>query len=210
MAGISSYLAFCISLFAILTPFAALPVFLDLTAGQDPYQQRRTAAMAARTVGGVLIFATFAGDVVLSVLGTSIHSFRVGGGLVLLLMALSMLSARMSTVQQTADEAEAAMTRQTAGVVPLGIPLLAGPGAISSVIIEGHRISSFWHQIGVSLCIAVVAYGIFWSLRLAAPIGQKLGRFGLNIVNRLFGLLLAAIGVEMMAGGLRSLFSGLN
>jgi multiple antibiotic resistance protein len=87
---------------------------------------------------------------------------------------------------------------------------LAGPGAISSVIVEGHRIASLWHQVGVIACIIVVAAALYWSLRLAVPIGEKLGRFGLNIINRLFGLLLAAIGVEMMAGGLRALFSGLN
>lgn len=210
MLSIGTYIGFCLSLFAILTPFAALPVFLDLTAGQADIEKRRTAATVARTVAAVLIFSTFAGDIVLSVLGTSIASFRVGGGLVLLLMALSMLSAKVSTLQQTADEAEAAQTRQSAGVVPLGIPLLAGPGAISTVIIEGQKGDTIWHQVGVAATIVVVTYVLYWALRLAAPIGERLGRFGLNIINRLFGLLLAAIGVEMMAGGLRALFQGLN
>ncbi len=203
---------FLVSLFAILTPFAALPTFLTLTQGETPEQQRLTALTAARTVAGVLIAASLSGDAVLSVLGASIHSFRVGGGggLVLVLMSLSMLSAKVSSVQQSAEEAVAVEDRTSSGVVPLGIPLLAGPGAISSVIVEGHRIASLWHQVGVIACIIVVAAALYWSLRLAVPIGEKLGRFGLNIINRLFGLLLAAIGVEMMAGGLRALFSGLN
>ncbi len=201
---------FLVSLFAILTPFAALPTFLTLTQGETPEQQRLTALTAARTVAGVLIAASLSGDAVLSVLGASIHSFRVGGGLVLVLMSLSMLSAKVSSVQQSAEEAVAVEDRTSSGVVPLGIPLLAGPGAISSVIVEGHRIASIWHQVGVIACIIVVAAALYWSLRLAVPIGEKLGRFGLNIINRLFGLLLAAIGVEMMAGGLRALFSGLN
>lgn len=201
---------FLVSLFAILTPFAALPTFLTLTQGETPEQQRLTALTAARTVAGVLIAASLSGDAVLSVLGASIHSFRVGGGLVLVLMSLSMLSAKVSSVQQSAEEAVAVEDRTSSGVVPLGIPLLAGPGAISSVIVEGHRIASIWHQVGVITCIIVVAAALYWSLRLAVPIGEKLGRFGLNIINRLFGLLLAAIGVEMMAGGLRALFSGLN
>jgi len=206
----SDYVRFLVSLFAILTPFAALPTFLTLTQGETPQQQRLTALTAARTVAGVLIAASLSGDAVLSVLGASIHSFRVGGGLVLVLMSLSMLSAKVSSVQQSAEEAVAVEDRASSGVVPLGIPLLAGPGAISSVIVEGHRIASIWHQLGVILCIVVVAAALYWSLRLAVPIGEKLGRFGLNIINRLFGLLLAAIGVEMMAGGLRALFSGLN
>ncbi len=210
MGEFSDYVRFLVSLFAILTPFAALPTFLTLTQGETPQQQRLTALTAARTVAGVLIAASLSGDAVLSVLGASIHSFRVGGGLVLVLMSLSMLSAKVSSVQQSAEEAVAVEDRTSSGVVPLGIPLLAGPGAISSVIVEGHRIPSLWHQLGVIICIVVVAAGLYWSLRLAVPIGEKLGRFGLNIINRLFGLLLAAIGVEMMAGGLRALFSGLN
>lgn len=210
MGELSDYVRFLVSLFAILTPFAALPTFLTLTQGETPEQQRLTALTAARTVAGVLIAASLSGDAVLSVLGASIHSFRVGGGLVLVLMSLSMLSAKVSSVQQSAEEAVAVEDRTSSGVVPLGIPLLAGPGAISSVIVEGHRIASIWHQVGVITCIIVVAAALYWSLRLAVPIGEKLGRFGLNIINRLFGLLLAAIGVEMMAGGLRALFSGLN
>jgi multiple antibiotic resistance protein len=210
LGELSDYVRFLVSLFAILTPFAALPTFLTLTQGETPEQQRLTALTAARTVAGVLIAASLSGDAVLSVLGASIHSFRVGGGLVLVLMSLSMLSAKVSSVQQSAEEAVAVEDRTSSGVVPLGIPLLAGPGAISSVIVEGHRIASIWHQVGVIACIIVVAAALYWSLRLAVPIGEKLGRFGLNIINRLFGLLLAAIGVEMMAGGLRALFSGLN
>jgi multiple antibiotic resistance protein len=210
LGELSDYVRFLVSLFAILTPFAALPTFLTLTQGETPEQQRLTALTAARTVAGVLIAASLSGDAVLSVLGASIHSFRVGGGLVLVLMSLSMLSAKVSSVQQSAEEAVAVEDRTSSGVVPLGIPLLAGPGAISSVIVEGHRIASIWHQVGVIVCIIVVAAALYWSLRLAVPIGEKLGRFGLNIINRLFGLLLAAIGVEMMAGGLRALFSGLN
>lgn len=210
MGELSDYVRFLVSLFAILTPFAALPTFLTLTQGETPEQQRLTALTAARTVAGVLIAASLSGDAVLSVLGASIHSFRVGGGLVLVLMSLSMLSAKVSSVQQSAEEAVAVEDRTSSGVVPLGIPLLAGPGAISSVIVEGHRIASIWHQVGVIACIIVVAAALYWSLRLAVPIGERLGRFGLNIINRLFGLLLAAIGVEMMAGGLRALFSGLN
>lgn len=210
MGELSDYVRFLVSLFAILTPFAALPTFLTLTQGETPEQQRLTALTAARTVAGVLIAASLSGDAVLSVLGASIHSFRVGGGLVLVLMSLSMLSAKVSSVQQSAEEAVAVEDRTSSGVVPLGIPLLAGPGAISSVIVEGHRLGSVWHQLGVIVCIIVVAAALYWSLRLAVPIGEKLGRFGLNIINRLFGLLLAAIGVEMMAGGLRALFSGLN
>ncbi len=210
MAALTDYTRFIVALFAILAPFAAVPIFLSLTEGQSDAARRRTAATAAATVAGVLMFAAITGDFVLTLLGTSLDSFRVGGGLVLLIMALSMLSAKVSPVQRTEDEAGAALDRQSIGVVPLGLPLLAGPGSISNVIIEANRVPSVLHVIVICAGIALVAYSLYWALRLAVPIGDIFGKFGLNIVNRLFGLLLSAIAVELMASGLRSLFPGLN
>lgn len=206
----SNYSRFVIALFAILTPFAALPIFLSLTDGQPRREQDRTARLAALTVAVTLILALMGGDVVLSVLGTSLASFRVGGGIILLLMALSMLSARISTVQHTLDEGIDAGTQRSIGVVPIGLPLLAGPGAISTVIIEGQRDRSWEHLGAIGGCIVFVALLLYASLTMAVPIGRLLGRIGLNIVNRLFGLLLAAIAVELIATGMRALFPGLG
>jgi len=131
---------------------------------------------------------------------------------VLFLMALSMLNAQVSLVQQTKAEADEAATRNAIGVVPIGLPLLAGPGSISAVIIEMQRPNAgpYWLHLGVVLgCILVVCAAIWITLRLAAPIGRRLGVTGLNIVNRLFGLLLAAIAVETLFAGLRVLLPGL-
>lgn len=210
MGAWSDYSRFLISLFTILTPFAALPIFLNLSAGQGDAERRRTARAAALTVAAVLVGAALSGDVVLALLGTSLASFRVGGGLVLLLMALSMLSAKVSTVQHTAAEVDEAANRQSVGVVPLGLPLLAGPGAISSVIIESQKVPSTWHQLAIIACILITSWVLYWFLKLSTPIGNALGTFGLNIMSRLFGLFLTAIAVELMASGLRTLFSGLN
>lgn len=210
MAPWSEYTRFVISLFAILTPFAAIPIYLGLTEGRSQTERQAIARTAVLTVVAVLWASALAGDVVLQILGTSLDSFRVGGGIVLLLMALSMLNARVSPVQQTHDEVSEAEGKTAIGVVPLGLPLLAGPGAISSVIIEMHRSDSLLHQALVLACIAVVALGLWVSLRLAEPIGARLGRTGLNILNRLFGLLLAAVAVEIIAVGLRALFPGLG
>jgi len=209
MAPWPEYTRFLIALFAILTPFAAIPIYLGLTEGRSASYRSRTADTAALTVLCVLVFTAFAGDVVLRLVGTSLDSFRVGGGIVLLLMALSMLSAEVSRVQQTPSEKDEAEHRQAIGVVPLGVPLLAGPGSISAVIIQMQRGEGIAHQLIVTGSIVVVC-GLLWaSLRLAGPIGARLGRTGLNIVNRLFGLLLAAIAVEIIATGLRHLFPGL-
>lgn len=210
MAPWTEYTRFIVALFAILTPFAAIPIYLGLTEGRSAAYRARTANAATFTVLCVLVLSAIAGDVVLRLAGTSLDSFRVGGGIVLLLMALSMLSAQVSRVQQTPGEKDEAEQRDEVGVVPLGLPLLAGPGSISAVIIEGQRGSSLWHQAAVIAVIVFVCLLLWGSLRLAAPIGARLGKTGLNILNRLFGLLLAAIAVEIIATGLKNLFPALT
>jgi multiple antibiotic resistance protein len=211
MASWTEYSRFLIGLFAILTPFAAMPIFINLTHAMAPHDRSRVLRAAVATVLVVLVVAALAGEVLLRLLGTSLASFRVGGGIVLLLMALSMLSARVSGVQQTQEEADEAARRDAIGVVPLGLPLLAGPGAISTVIIEMQRPAAdpWLHGAAVLACIVLVCAGVWLLLSLAQPIGERLGRTGLNILNRLFGLLLAAIAIETIGAGLRVLLPGL-
>ncbi len=205
----TEYSRFFVALLAILTPFAAIPIFLSLTEGQSEKDRAHTARTAVLTIAILLVTAAFLGESILRIIGTSLHSFRVGGGLVLLLMALSMMNARVSSVQQTREEAEEAVQKETVGVVPIGIPLLAGPGSISAVIIQMERSADWVHRALVIACILSVCALVWGALSLATPIGNRLGRTGLNIVNRLFGLMLAAIAVEVIAAGLRALFPGL-
>ena len=206
MAEIAVYSRFVVTLLAILTPFAAIPVFLALTTGQDDAFRRRTADMAAATVFAVLFVSAVTGDMLLRVMGTSLDAFRVGGGIVLFTMSLSMLNAKVSAVQQTPEEADEAGQKSVLGVVPIGIPLLVGPGSISSTIIETKRNPEIAHLLAVIACIALVCVAVWITLRLADPIGKRLGRTGLNILNRIFGLLLAAIAVQILAAGLVGLF----
>jgi len=210
LVEIAVYSRFVVTLLAILTPFAAIPVFLALTAGQDDSFRRRTADMAATTVFAVLVVSAVSGDLLLRVMGTSLDAFRVGGGIVLFIMSLSMLNAKVSAVQQTPEEADEAGQKSVLGVVPIGIPLLVGPGSISSTIIETKRSAEFAHLLAVVACIALVCVAVWITLRLADPIGKRLGRTGLNILNRIFGLLLAAIAVQIVAAGLVGLFPVLS
>jgi len=208
MEAWSEYSRFLIALFAILTPFAAIPIFLGMTEGRTREQRNDIARSAVLTVATVLISSVFLGDAVLTVLGTSLASFRVGGGIVLLLIALSLLNATVSAMKHTEQEADEAGQRSAIGVVPLGLPLLAGPGSISAVIIEAQRGHGWEHFAILVASILVVCIGLLVTLRLAVPIGNKLGQTGLNIMNRLTGLLLAAVAVEIIAAGLRALFPG--
>lgn len=204
------YTRFAITLFSILDPFAAIPLFLMLMEGRSQPEKARTARTAGLAVFAVLVVSALSGDLILRLLGTSLAAFQVGGGIVLFLMALSMVNAQMSPQNQTPEEAEEANSRNAVGVVPIAMPLLVGPGSISATIITMQRGEGWLHNVIVIAVIAVICVGVWVVLRLAVPIGQRLGRTGLNILNRIFGLLLAAVAVQIFASGLRGLFPGLN
>jgi multiple antibiotic resistance protein len=202
----TEYTRFFTALLVILDPFMAVPIFLALTHNYTPAGRKRVANIATLSVALILVVSALSGESLLVFMGTSLASFRVGGGIVLLLMALSMLRAQPDTLRTTESEVMAMDGAQSVAVVPLAIPLLAGPGAISTVIIQMHRSTEPLEPLLVLLCIFLVCSVLWIVLRLAAPIGNTLGESGLNIINRLFGLILAAIAVEVMANGLRQLF----
>lgn len=204
----SEHVRFAITLAAILNPFAAIPFFLVVTHG-DPASRPRVAAAAALTVACVLVLSALAGDSVLTLAGTSLGAFRVAGGIVLLLMGLSMLGAQPGPVRQTREEASVAAQQSSIAVVPLGIPLVAGPGSITAVIVQMQRGAGAGHLAAVLACIATVSLACWLALRFAEAIGRALGPLGLNVVSRLLGLLLAAVAIEMMAAGVKQLFPGL-
>ena len=206
MSSWQEYLRFVVTLTAVLDPFLAVPIFLSVTAGQRERGRARLARVVTVTVFAVLGGAALFGERLLRLMGASLPAFQVGGGLVLLLMALAMLNARPGEIRQTRAEAEEAA--EYSGVVPLAVPLLAGPGAISTTIIAAKE-AGFAHIALLVLCIALVCALLWIMLRLAQRIGARMGKTGLNVATRLLGLLLAAIAIQTMAEGLRVLFPGL-
>ena len=204
------YSQFTISLFAILSPFAAIPIFLILTEGSSEAEKVHVVTVATATVAIVLTGAAIAGQAILAVLDTSLAAFQVGGGIVLMMLAFAMLKAETSSVQHRPEEAARPATTASIGVIPLGLPLLAGPGSISAVIIEMNRGAGLAHAAMVIGCILIVCAGNWLILRLSEPIGNRLGQTGLDIMTRLFGLILTAIAVQYIATGLRALFPALG
>ena len=207
------YARFFVTLTAVLDPFLAVPIFLALTATASDPDRVRLVRIVAITVFCVLAGSALFGEQLLRLVGASLAAFQVGGGLVLLLMALAMLNAEAGGVRQTEDEAEelqsGAQRGELRGVVPLAVPLLAGPGAISTTIIAAQS-GGAAHFAALLACITAVCLLTWITLRLAAPIGAKMGTTGLNIATRLLGLLLAALAIQTMAEGLRTLFPGLG
>jgi len=208
MASLTEYLRFVVTLGAVVDPFLAIPFFLVLTRDRTDEHRARLARMVAITVFLVLVAASFLGEAVLQLIGASLDAFRVGGGLVLLLMALSMLNAEVGGVRQSQAEANELVAGEVHGVVPIAIPLLAGPGAISTCIIAAER-GGPAHQLAIVLCIAAVCLVSWIALLHAHAIAKVLSLTGLNIATRILGLLLAAMAVQTMAEGLKGLFPGL-
>jgi len=208
LAPLGEYLRFVVTLTAVVDPFLAVPFFLSFAALLDVEARRRLARTVALTVFIVLAVSAFVGEALLELIGASLSAFRVGGGLVLLLMALAMLNAQAGGVRQSKAEAAELQEGELRGVVPLAIPLLAGPGAISTTIIaaEGGRLA---HQWVIVAGVALVCVVVWLVLRSAHMVAARMGTTGMNIATRILGLLLAAMAVQTMAVGLRALFPGL-
>jgi multiple antibiotic resistance protein len=199
-----------LGLFAIVDPVGVIPIFLLATQGYTLQQSQSAARIAALTVLGVLTLFTFAGEPMLGFFGIRLAAFSVAGGLILLLLALAMVQAHVSPLRQTRDEALEAEEKDAVGVVPLGVPLLAGPGAITHVIVAaGAAKGAFMHQFVLLIPVALVALSVWISFRAAPAIAKRLGKTGIHVVTRLMGLIIAAISIEMIAGGLGKLFPGL-
>jgi len=195
-----------VALLAIVDPFAAIPIFLGTTVGYTPAERRRVIQIVAITVFCVLGTAALVGQQVLRFFGISIPSFLIAGGILLLLMAIAMLQARETGIRQTPDEAAEASEREAVAVVPLAIPLLAGPGAVSTMIIATHQSTSLAYHLLLLIPAAAIAMVIWVSFAAATRISRALGTTGMNIITRVMGLIIAAIGVEYIYRGLIELF----
>lgn len=199
-----------IGVVAIVNPLGAIPVYLSLAQNKSHDERRRIARVAAIAVGVILILSGWVGEAILAFFGITISALRIGGGLLIVLMAIDMLHSRMSGARHTNEEAAEAQDKEDIAVVPLAIPLMAGPGAISLVIVDAQQAGAWGERLLFTVGIAAVCVIVWVVLRLAEPLGRVLGVTGLNIATRIMGLLLAAIGVQFIAMGLLQLFPGLS
>lgn len=198
-----------VSIFVIVNPIGAIPVFLSLAPGAGAPERSRVAARAATAATCVLLASALAGEAALRFFGIGVPSFRVGGGILVLLIAVDMLLARPSRARSTPEESAEAGGREDIAVVPLAVPLLAGPGAISAVILHAEQAGALADRLVLSGAILLVGIVCWVALRLAVPIGARLGATGINVLTRLMGLILAAIAVEFLAAGVRDLLPAL-
>ena len=198
-----------IALIALVNPLGVLPMFISLTQDFTPVQKQRAIRTAAFTVVAVISTCALLGEQIIKFFGISTASLQVSGGLLILLMSLSMLNAQPSGAKTTAEERDEAEHKDTIGVVPLGIPLLTGPGAMSTVIVlagKSHHASDYAALIGSGVVIAAL---VWLTLQMAQPIARFMGRTGINIATRIMGLLVAAVAVEFIVEGLKTMLPAL-
>lgn len=208
LAGLSSsvYLRFSLlalsSIFFLVDPFAALPTFLAVTAGADQKRRRSMAWKASLTAWVVLSAFSLAGQYLFHIFGITLPAFEIAGGIILLLIGLDMLQAKRSPTQESHEDAAAAAAKDDAGIVPLGVPMLAGPGSITSVMVLVGQVRIWWQMAAILGSIFITAVICFLVLGNSDKVGRALGPTGIRILVRVMGLLLVALAVQYFVNGL--------
>jgi multiple antibiotic resistance protein len=188
-------------------PFAAIPSFLAITESAGPERRKRMARKAALTCFIVLTGFALAGQLIFRMFGITLPAFEVAGGLILLLIGLDMLEAKRSPTQEATGDTEEAAAKEDAGIVPLGIPMLAGPGAISSVMVLVGQVPHIWHweMAAILGSITFTCLISYWVLAGAGRVRQFMGETGIRILVRIMGLLLVALAMQFFVNGLTDL-----
>jgi multiple antibiotic resistance protein len=199
-----------VGIFAILNPLGAIPVFLSMTANKSDLEIKHIAIKTAMAVAAILVVSIWAGSVVLEFFGITMPAFRIASGLLVLLVAISMFHAKSSGANHTHQETLEAAHKDDIAIVPLAMPLLAGPGAISLVIVNVNQMEQWFEKVLLTLCIIILAAVIWLTLRIANSLGKLMGTAGINTATRIMGLLLAAMAVQFMIMGLVEAFPGLS
>jgi multiple antibiotic resistance protein len=197
------------SLFVIVDPFAVIPAFIVMTPNDSPAARTRTAKISCMVVAGVLLSFAYAGKWIFKFLGITMPAFQIAASIVLLLVALDMLRAQRSRVQETSEETAAGVEKTDVAVTPLAIPMLSGPGAISTVVLLQSEAKTFAYSVALFGCILLVSFVSYLILRVAAHGTKWLNPIALRIGTRIMGLLLAAIAVQFMLNGIKALKPGL-
>jgi len=205
----SAYVRFSVlalsSIFFLVDPFAALPTFLAVTSGQDARKRRRTARKASLTAFVVLTAFAIAGTYIFRMFGITLPAFEIAGGVILLLIGLDMLEAKRSPTQESSGETAEAASKEDVGIVPMGIPMLAGPGAITSVMVLVGQAQNHWQFGTIIVSIAITAAISFAVLGSATRVAMLLGETGIRILVRIMGMLLVALAVQYFVNGMTDL-----
>lgn len=207
MAGITSIslsytLATLTALFVVVDPFGCVPLFVAITDGDSQERKRRAARRASLVAGITLAIFAVSGSLIFRLLGVSVGAFRIAGGVLLFLLAVDMLRAQRSRQRTTPEEEEEGVHKPDVSVFPLGIPMLAGPGATSTVMVLVSRARNAFEYVMVLVAIVATLLVAYWVLSGASTVSRRLGHTGMNVLERVMGLVLAAVAVQFVVDGI--------
>ncbi len=191
-------------LFAVVDPLTAVPVFVAMTGQATPTERTRIARRASVAAATILTAFALAGGLLFKFFGVTLPAFKIAGGLLLLLMAIDMLRAQPSRTRSTPEES--AEPREDIAIFPLATPLLAGPGSIATTMVFMGRSTAWWQALPVIGAVLLTCLIGYWLLRGATFIDRLLGKTGMNVLNRVMGLILAAIAVQFILDGIGAAF----
>jgi multiple antibiotic resistance protein len=186
----------------LVDPIAAVPTFLIMTANAKREDREHMARRAAWTCLAVLGIFAAGGKLIFRLFGITLPAFKIAGGVILLLIGIDMLQARRSKTKETPGDIEEGLEKADVGVIPLGVPMLAGPGSISTVMVLVGGAPQWWYSIAVFAAIGIIAALSYWILAAADRVRGYLGETGIRILTRMMGLLLTAIALQFMLSGL--------
>ncbi len=208
----NEYLSFALvtfpAVFFIMDPLGLLPIFVAITAGDTPEKQLRTARRATLIAFGLMTFFTVFGSFVFKLFGISMSALKVAGGILLLMTATDMLRAQPSRTRSSPEETHESEAKEDVAVVPLAMPLLAGPGSIATAMVLAARGPHWTYAIPVVLSIGLTCLITYLLLRAAGRLNRLLGTTGIAVLERIMGLLLAAIAVQFVADGVMMFMAG--
>lgn len=205
MSLLSFFLLSTSSLFVIVDPIATVPAFLAMTPSDTPAQRIRMARLACTITAGLLLVFALAGNWIFRFFGITVPAFQMAGSIVLLLVALDMLRAQRSRVQETQEETAAGTEKEDIAITPLAVPMLAGPGAITTVILLRSKAADITQQLGLLFAILLVSALSYLIFALSAHGARWLNPIALRLTTRLMGLFLAAIAMQFLVNALREL-----
>lgn len=194
-----------VALFLIINPLSTVPVFLAITPGESPAARVRTARLACLVAASVLIAFAAAGELIFSLMGITLPAFQIAGGILLFAIAFEMMRSPQADVRLTPEEHAIAKDKEDVGVIPLGVPLLCGPGAISTTVLLKSEAPGIPRSVALAAAIVVVYLGSFLLLKISAHGATWLNPIFLRVLRRIMGLLFSAVAVQFILNGLERL-----
>lgn len=195
-----------VSIFAILNPFGALPVFVGLTENYSEKDRRFIIRHSVYYVFGILTFFLLFGRLLFKIFGINIGSLEVAGGILLSLVSINMVFGNPHKERTSKDELAEAEDKANIALVPLAIPLLSGPGAIATVITLSTSVKSFFLYAAIFIAIIIACIAVYFVLFSSSFLNKFLGKIGIGIISRLMGIILLAISVQFIVNGAKMLF----